>query len=501
MRHKAYLSLGANLGDRIDQIRQALNHLRAWGAIEQVSPCYETEPVGYEAQPEFLNLACLFSTGLGPNELLEKCKLVEKEMGRQASFRNAPRPIDIDILLFDDLILDAPELSIPHPRMSERAFVLAPMADIAPETIHPILRLTVLEMLDRVDRQGVKPFMQAEVVESFYLETQSGMFFAVKGLEHPPDRWIAVLRYAPDPERGERKKDGEIYRRLYHFADQEEFLREFHPQYLAFDPFFQTTLQSVPRSAVVRIHDPRLRLRELAQAPAEKSIEADAVAFARLLKEESGIPWSGLGISGSLLIGLHTKFSDLDISIFGEQNSNRVYRALQRILDAHSCVELDRLDEHGMDDLYAERSTDTHMDFQEFAEMERRKVNQGRFRERTYFIRFIKNTVDADEAYGQLRYTQVGRAEITASIADDREAIFTPCKYRISDVCSPEGRALTNLTEIVSFRGRFCEQARTGESVAASGVLEMVQSSGGRTWQRLLLGNSPEDKMVLRRAE
>jgi 2-amino-4-hydroxy-6-hydroxymethyldihydropteridine diphosphokinase len=153
--HKVYLALGTNLGDRPGNLRQALQKLRACANVEQVSRCYETKPVGYEDQPDFLNLTCCITTELAPLQLLRSLRDIEQQMGRQASFRNAPRPIDIDILLFDDLVVDFPELTIPHPRMSERAFVLAPLADIAPEIVHPILKLTVREMLGRVDRHGI----------------------------------------------------------------------------------------------------------------------------------------------------------------------------------------------------------------------------------------------------------------------------------------------------------------------------------------------------------
>ena len=153
--HKVYLALGTNLGDRPGNLRQALERLRASAAVEQVSQCYETKPVGYEDQPDFLNLTCFITTALSPLQLLRNLKGIEEEMGRRPSFRNAPRPIDIDILFFDDLVVSSPELTIPHPRMNERAFVLAPLADIAPEIVHPILKLTVREMLERVDRRGI----------------------------------------------------------------------------------------------------------------------------------------------------------------------------------------------------------------------------------------------------------------------------------------------------------------------------------------------------------
>ena len=155
--HWVYLALGANLGDRQSKLLQALQLIRARMSIEKVSACYETKPVGYLEQPDFLNMTCLVTTELPPQELLLFLKQIERQMGRQASFRNAPRPIDLDILLYDNLILESPELTIPHPRMSERAFVLVPLAEIAPAVIHPVLKLTVAELLRHVDQSGVDP--------------------------------------------------------------------------------------------------------------------------------------------------------------------------------------------------------------------------------------------------------------------------------------------------------------------------------------------------------
>jgi uncharacterized protein len=330
------------------------------------------------------------------------------------------------------------------------------------------------------------------VVESWYLETQDGLFFAVKGLEHPPDRWIGVLRYAPDPENGDRKKNGVSYRRLYHFAEQEEWILKNNPQYLAFDSVFQTTLQSVPKSAVQRIYDPTIRFHELMQTSVRNAVEADAVAFLNLLQKESEVPPSCLGITGSLLIGLHTEHSDLDVVVFGAQHCGKVYRTLLCLLDSGFGHEVTRLDAPGMRELYAERVLDTPMPFEDFVPLEKRKVNQGLFRKRPYFIRFVKEPHEEERQYGRRQYTILGRATITASIAGAGDAIFTPCRYLLSDVRSLEHPLLSDLNEIVSFRGRFCEQACTGESIIASGVMERVQE-GQQVHHRLILGNSPED--------
>jgi len=154
--HCVYLALGANLGDRQGNLLQAIRSIGAFASVDKISSLYETTPVGYLDQPDFLNIAIQVATQLDPISLIRSLKQIEKQLGREASFRNAPRPIDIDILFYDDLFFESEKLSIPHPRMSERAFVLAPLAEIAPQAVHPVLHLSVMEMLARVDQSGVK---------------------------------------------------------------------------------------------------------------------------------------------------------------------------------------------------------------------------------------------------------------------------------------------------------------------------------------------------------
>lgn len=154
--HQVWLGLGGNLGDRVGNLSEALRRLAAQATVEQLSPCYETEPWGVTGQPRFLNLVCRVRTALEPHPLLAFLKTIEREMGRGDGVRYGPRPIDLDILFFDDLILAGPELTIPHPRLHERAFVLAPLADLAPDLVHPVRGETVAAMLAAVGRQGVE---------------------------------------------------------------------------------------------------------------------------------------------------------------------------------------------------------------------------------------------------------------------------------------------------------------------------------------------------------
>jgi 2-amino-4-hydroxy-6-hydroxymethyldihydropteridine diphosphokinase len=153
----AYVALGANLGDRLATLREAVRRIAALGRVDAVSSVYETDPVGYEAQPPFLNAVLRLDTPHPPAALLASLLAIETALGRVRSFPNAPRLLDLDLLVYDDLVRTAPELALPHPRLHERAFVLAPLAEVAPDLVHPALNRTMSELFAGVDdRAGVR---------------------------------------------------------------------------------------------------------------------------------------------------------------------------------------------------------------------------------------------------------------------------------------------------------------------------------------------------------
>lgn len=155
-RHEVYLGLGSNLGAPDANLRAAIGRLGEFMQVTHVSLVYETEPLLVEDQPRFHNLACAGLATLDPFDLLRALKRIESDLGRLPGPRYGPRLIDIDILLFDDLILSTPELTIPHAALHERAFALIPLAEIAPGKRHPVAGQTIGELAAHIDASGVR---------------------------------------------------------------------------------------------------------------------------------------------------------------------------------------------------------------------------------------------------------------------------------------------------------------------------------------------------------
>jgi 2-amino-4-hydroxy-6-hydroxymethyldihydropteridine diphosphokinase len=154
--HTVFLGLGSNLGERAEHLATALRKITSFSVIERKSGIYETEPWGLKEQPTFLNQVVQIQTAIEPGKLLLELKKIEKQMGRKKTVRFGPRLIDLDILFYDDLILRTERLSIPHPSLTQRAFLLVPLNEIAPEFVHPVEKKTIQDLLLKVDRHGIR---------------------------------------------------------------------------------------------------------------------------------------------------------------------------------------------------------------------------------------------------------------------------------------------------------------------------------------------------------
>jgi predicted nucleotidyltransferase len=332
--------------------------------------------------------------------------------------------------------------------------------------------------------------------EGELIKTKDNVIFDVKGLVHPPNKVIAFPRFIPTPQ-GTRGSQNDLYGKIYSLSERFKFLEQNSPNLIVHDPVFDETLCEVPIDTIQEHYEPIEKLRLLRTSKKLGDLERKAVQLAEALKEAADISWSAIGISGSVLVGLQTPKSDIDPVVYGVENCRSAYTALEKLLkDGESHFKPYSREE--LQALFDFRSKDTIMSFEDFARVESRKAFQGMFDGTDYFIRFVKDWSQINEQYGDVCYKNSGYAKITATIANDSEALFTPCTYKIENVKVVEGPELEPIQEIVSFRGRFCEQAKKDERVTVQGKVErVIDKRKERENYRIILGNKPSDYMVL----
>ncbi|MCW4025027.1 MAG: hypothetical protein NWF01_08335 [Candidatus Bathyarchaeota archaeon] len=330
--------------------------------------------------------------------------------------------------------------------------------------------------------------------EGDLIKTVSNVVFDVKGLVHPADKVIAFPRFIPSST-GTRQGKNNLYGKIYSLDERFAYLQQNLPHLIVFDDVFGATLCEVPVTEIVEHYKPAEKLTQLKTTQTRSELEEKAFRFAETLQAEADIPWSSLGISGSILTELTTSTSDLDPIVYGEENCRKAYAAMQRLLE-RGTTGFKRYTEAELADLYAFRFKDTRMSFEDFYKVEVRKAFQGKFMGTDYFVRFLKEWDEIGESYGDVTFKNAGYIKIQAEIADDKEALFTPCSYTLKNVKVLDGPELESISEIASFRGRFCMQTQVGEQIIAQGKAETVTGKQG-SHVRLILGNKPEDYMVL----
>ena len=338
--------------------------------------------------------------------------------------------------------------------------------------------------------------------EGDLIQTGNKIIFDVKGLIHPPSRVIAFPRYIPSHE-GKRGKGANLYAKVYNLAERFQYLQQNTPSFLVDDPVFGDILCEVPENQITEHYTPIEKLAELREKRQLADLERKAVVLAETLKEAADIPWESVGVSGSIMAGLFTLQSDIDPLVYGAENCRKAYLALKTMLkDGNSQPKPYTREE--LHSLFDFRSKDTMMSFDDFERVEGSKAFQGKFEGVDFFVRFVKDWNEIDEKYGDVVFKNMGYAKITATVTNASEALFTPCTYKLENANVLEGPAIEPVAEIVSFRGRFCEQvpsdATEPTTIEAQGKVELVKDKrSNREFYRLILGNKPQDYMILSR--
>ncbi|MFX1561873.1 MAG: hypothetical protein ACFFDP_01010 [Promethearchaeota archaeon] len=329
--------------------------------------------------------------------------------------------------------------------------------------------------------------------EGDFVETKEGLFFDVKGLVHPPDRVIAFLRYFPSPT-GKRRCKGRNYGKVYHLSERFDMLRQNYPHYLYHDAVFGRELQGVPEQYIEQIYRPSEALAYLNISTELDALQQDVVTFAQLVQKAARIPLEALGISGSVLVNLHGPTSDIDLIVYGRKAGRDVQLALRRShLNPEDGIAGYRLDTYRP--VYNLRWSASGIPIETMILVDGLKSMHGIFGGHHYFVRAVLDWEEIQQKYGDRTYKQIGYARARCRITRHRDSLFTPCRYEVDNVQLLDGSVGDDAIEIVSFRGRFCEQAKQDEEVIVQGTVEEVRKQKER-WTRFLLGDNPQDILL-----
>jgi hypothetical protein len=332
-----------------------------------------------------------------------------------------------------------------------------------------------------------------------YLENPDKLIFCVVGYLHPPDRYTAYLKYLPDPHGRWRRGVQRFGRALkyYHVTQVEatyKLLRERYPQYLYHCPVRGIRVSAVPRSHVRRYHRPGERLRALIDEGASDPLEEKLLSLVELLFEGSGLKPTDLGVTGSLLLEIHSpEFSDIDLTVYGLEASRRVREALKGGIEG-----VEAPSKGWLWDWCHRRVGKLSIGFEELMRIAERRWNQG-FYEGTYFsLHPVRRDEEIREEYGERFYRRIGVVEGEAVIKDASEGLYTPAIYRVEDITLREEiRGVSEVEEVASFEGIFAGVFDEGERIGFRGILERVQEKG-RAYHRVVIGAAASDGGYIR---
>ncbi len=318
------------------------------------------------------------------------------------------------------------------------------------------------------------------------IRTLDGMIFTVVGNVHPPNRVQAYLKYTPS-------RDGVGCKRIlkrYSMEDLEAtliYLSEFAPQHLFHDETLGFEFSGPLRVNVERHFKPEECLERILAVEGDV-LERRAAELALELSDKSGVPIENFGVTGSILLGIHHPgFSDLDITVYGRENSRKVVDVLKGLAHGRD----NNFNGFSIEDLrrfFSERGVGSALSFEEYANIYRRLWSRGFYKGTFFSVHPVKLESEVDERYGDRVYRQLGGAEAEMVVSDVEDSIFYPAVYGVEDASVREGLNVECLREIISFEGLYCGVASPGERLGVRGVVEEVASREGLC-RRMVVGS------------
>ncbi|MBU6997464.1 MAG: hypothetical protein HXS49_00520 [Theionarchaea archaeon] len=323
-----------------------------------------------------------------------------------------------------------------------------------------------------------------------FIETREGMFFCVAGYLHPPDKITAYLKYSPASQ-GKWKKGASHFRRelpFYHVfsvSQTIDYLKKDFPHYVHYCPVRSIEMSMVPRDRISQYYVPEERIAQLVDYPHDE-LEQKVRVFAQEIMKETSIPLNQLGITGSILIGLHNPvFSDIDLIVYGRRNAILIKEILPQL------PHVTGLQGEKMEEWIQHKMSIFGIDRKQAELFAARKWNYGFF-DGTYFsLHPTRTDADITETYGDIQYTGLGPATVRAVITDSSESMFLPAGYKVETLEVQEGEQ--PVEDIISYEGLYCDSFVEGDIVEARGRLEKADDR-----YRLVLGSLHVDPQYIR---
>ena len=329
-----------------------------------------------------------------------------------------------------------------------------------------------------------------EAIEGYFITTKEILIFDVKGIAHPDDKIIAFVRYVPTEFGLEDKPIRKTHTKLYDLAARYKFLQKNFPNYLFQDPKGRGLLQAISKDRILEIHNPIKRLEEIIDKKEKDKLETLTADFAGYLIEKSCIDQKYLGISGSILVNLQTKYSDLDFVVYGKENGLKVYEAMAELFDSEP--KFRRYNRDNLEELWINRGQKKQIKLATFVNIEKNKRLQGKFEGVDFYIRLVPFPDEIYEPYNKTTYDPFGVISVKATITSDELSIFSPSIYQLGDVeiIMDQIRVGDFPDRIFSVRGRYCEIAKTSDVVYVKGKLEKVSIEGEEDFYQIVLGTT-----------
>lgn len=330
-----------------------------------------------------------------------------------------------------------------------------------------------------------------DVVEGFYFKLYDNTVFYVKGVSHPRGRVVAFPKYIESVDGDRIAPNGSRYTKIADIASEYRIAVARYGSYIAYDDYFGREVVLVPLRDIVEIYNPIDRAVEIVSGNSGRGVLADVRGMLSDIVDSTGV--RSIGVSGSILVNLYREDSDIDVVVLDESDGRKVYSFLTEVID-RPYSRIRRYDENSIVRLYQSRVVETPIEFREFLAQERRRVLEGLYGDREYFIRLIDRS-HADDVYGVYRCRKLGFSTMKLRVVDARRSIYTPCRYGVEVLEVLKGVSV-DVEEVYSLRGRFNEIAYEDETIIARGSIEVLEyRSGGRKY-RLYLGD-PGDYMHL----